>query len=301
MSKRFWRNFLIVILGLLVLEAALRFIGFGSIPLYYSSAQFEYALKPNQDINRFGNQIYINKEGMRSDELDANSNKILKFGDSVLNGGVAIDQSELASSILQADLNQEGGNYQVLNVSAGSWGAGNAYAWLMEHGDYRAKAIVLLFSSHDWQDQMTFQKVVGETPFYPDENPVLAITDAVSWTYSRFFNSVDWNELGYSKVDRPSLKDHDYGWNKFITYCAERDIPLLVYHHANKKESKTGEWSEMGVELERFLMENQVRTISGLNAGLEPIDYRDEIHPEPSGLLKIEKAILPELKIIQKN
>ena len=54
----------------------------------------------------------------------------------------------------------------------------------------------------------------------------------------------------------------------------------------------------MGVELERFLMENQVRTISGLEAGLEPDDYRDVIHPESSGLLKIEKAILPEVKAI---
>jgi len=235
---------------------------------------------------------------MRSDELEPNSDRILKFGDSVLNGGVAIDQSELASSILQIDLNQEGGNYQVLNVSAGSWGAGNAYAWLLEHGDYQAKAIVLLFSSHDWQDQMTFQNVVGNIPFYPNQNPALAITDAVSWAYSRFFNSVEWNELGYSKENRPPIKDHDYGWNDFIEYSAERDIPLLVYHHANKKESQSGEWSEMGVELERFLMENQVPTISGLEAGLEPDDYRDVIHPEPSGLLKIEKAILPEVKAI---
>jgi len=284
-----------------VVEAFLRVVGFGKVPLYYVSSQYEYALKPQQDINRFGNHIYINKEGMRSSELSAKSERILKFGDSVLNGGVAIDQSELASSVLQTDLNRQGGNYQVLNVSAGSWGAGNAYAWLMEHGDYQAKAIVLLFSSHDWQDQMTFQKVVGTTPFYPSENPVLAITDALSWTCSRFFSSIEWNELGYSKEDRPSIKDHDYGWDDIIAYSAERDIPLLVYHHANRKESQTGEWSEMGVELERFLDKNRIPTISGLNAGLEPIDYRDEIHPEPSGLLKIEKAILPELKIILKK
>lgn len=279
----------------------LRLIGFGHFPLYYVSSQYEYALKPNQEIKRFGNRIYINDQGMRSEELNPNSMKILKFGDSVLNGGVATDQSELTSTLLQEDLNLQGGNYQVLNVSAGSWGVSNAYAWLLEHGDYQAKAIVLLFSSHDWQDQMTFQNVVGEIPFYPSQNPTLAITDAVYWTYSRFFDSVEWNELGYSKDNRPPLKDHDYGWDNFIAYANENNIPLIVYHHANKKEIETGKWIDMGVELEDFLSQNHIKSISGLEAGFNLDDFRDDIHPNPSGLLKIEKAILPQLEIVLKE
>src|SRR5690554_1314062 len=178
MSKRFWRNVILGILSLLAIEVALRLLGFGEIPCYYQSLDYEYALKPNQDMTRFGNYIYINSEGMRSDELRPDAIRILKFGDSVLNGGVGTDQSELTSTLLEEDLNMDGSNYQVLNVSAGSWGPDNAFSWMEKHGDYQAAAIVLLFSSHDWQDQMTFQNVVGNTPFYPQKNPQLAITDA---------------------------------------------------------------------------------------------------------------------------
>src|SRR5690554_6449125 len=160
MKKKFWYKVAVSILFLVVLEIALRLIGFGQIPTYYVSLDYEYAMKPNQDLKRFGNRIFINSHGMRSGELRSNSIKILKFGDSVLNGGVASDQSEITSTLLELDLNEVSslpGDYQVLNVSAGSWGPDNAYAWMTKHGDFNAEVIVLLFSSHDWQDQMSFQ------------------------------------------------------------------------------------------------------------------------------------------------
>lgn len=298
MSKQFWRNILIIILGLLAMEIALRIVGFGKIPCYYKSLKYEYALKPNQEMTRFGNYIYINSQGMRSDELRPGAEKILKFGDSVLNGGVATDQSELTSTLLENDLNDTGSDYQVLNVSAGSWGPDNAFAWMQEHGNYDASAIVLLFSSHDWQDQMSFQNVVGNTPYYPEKNPTLAIVDAVYWTYTRLFDTVDWDNLGTVKGGLPARNAHDNGWDDFVAYTSKHQIPLLVYHHADRNELKNQSFSEMGLHLEAFLKQNNVTVISGLDSGLVLDDYRDEIHPKPSGLAKIEKAILPELKKI---
>src|SRR5690606_22613579 len=282
MSKRFWRNIIFVILSLLTIEVALRLIGFGEIPRYYKSLNYEYALIPNQEMTRFGNYIYINSQGMRSDELRPDATRILKFGDSVLNGGVGTDQSELTSTLLEKDLNSHGNNYQVLNVSAGSWGPDNAFAWMQKHGDYEATAIVLLFSSHDWQDQMSFQDVVGNTPYYPDKNPTLAITGALYSGYTRMFDTVDWNNLGTLKGARPSC-DRENGWLNFVNYTSVRNIPLLVYHHADRNEFENQTFSEMGMQLRDFLKENDIAVISGLNAGFQLDDYRDEIHPKPSG------------------
>lgn len=295
MSKRFWRNALILILGLLAMEIALRLVGFGKIPCYYKSLDYEYALKPNQEMTRFGSYIYINSQGMRSDELRTDAIKILKFGDSVLNGGVAADQSELTSTLLEKNLNRDGSDYQVLNVSAGSWGPDNAFAWMQKHGDFDASIIVLLFSSHDWQDQMSFEDKVGNTPYYLEENPALAITDAFYWAYTRMFDTVNWNELGVLKGSKPNNYEHNLGWDDFVNYTSSHNIPLLVYHHADRSELENQSFSEMGLQLQAFLNQNEIPVISGLEAGFEPDDYHDGIHPKPASLAKIERAILPEI------
>lgn len=304
MKKKSWYKIAVgILLFLVALEIVLRLIGFGQILTYYVSLDYEYAMNPNQDLKRFGNHIFINSLGMRSEELRPETVKILKIGDSILNGGVATDQSELTSSLLEADLNSNqslSAEYQVLNVSAGSWGPDNAYAWMETYGDFDAKIIVLMFSSHDWQDQMSFVNVVGNVPFYPDKNPTLAISDAVYWAYTRIFNTVDWNNLSVIKDGVPNDYDHNIGWGNFLAYANENDIPLLVYHHADKQECENNEYNEMGQKLESFLQENGVHVILGINAHLELSDYRDGIHPNTEGLLKIEQAIEPEvLKILE--
>lgn len=300
MKKKLWRKIAIAIAVIILLEAVLRLIGFGKIPVYYASTNYEYAMKPNQDIKRFGNRIYINKEGMRSEELRPQTERILKFGDSVLNGGVATDQSETMSALLEKDLNSELNqhNFQVLNVSAGSWGPDNAYAWMEEHGVFNAKIIILVFSSHDWQDQMAYDDVVGKTPFYPDKNPMLAITDAAYWLYSRMFNTVNWNNLGKVKGGVPNNYDHNIGWDQFLAYAEKNQIPLLIYHHANREECENNEYNVMGRELRDFLLSKNAKVISGLKSGLTADDYRDEIHPLNSGTKKIEHAIREEVLIL---
>ena len=304
MKKKFWYKIGAGILFLVALEIALRLIGFGQNLTYYVSLDYDYAMVPNQDLNRFGNHVFINSLGMRNEELRPNAFKILKLGDSILNGGVATDQSELISSLLEADLNSNeslSADYQVLNISAGSWGPDNAYAWMEKYGDFNAKIIVLIFSSHDWQDQMSFEDVVGNVPYYPDKDPTLAITDAAFWAYTRMFNTVDWNNLSVVEGGIPNEYAHNIGWDKFLAYANENGIPLLVYHHADRRECEDKKYNKMGQELESFLQENGVHVISGLKSHLQLSDYRDGIHPTAKGLLKIEEAIKPEILKILKN
>lgn len=299
---RFWRKAGIFLLALIGLEIVLRLIGFGEVPRYETSKIYEYQVKPNQEVHRFGNEFTTNAYGMRSPQIKKNFTHILKFGDSVLNGGAGTDQSELASSLLQEALSKKYDSLQVLNISAGSWGPDNAFLWMKTHGDFNAKIIVLLFSSHDWSDHMTFRNVVSNTPFYPAHNPKIAIFDALSWVYSRYFGKVEWDELPILPSVDPNLFDYKSGWVDFITYADSANIALLVYHHANKAEFSNGEWNEKGKELEAFLNQRNVLTISGLNSGFVAADYRDEIHPNAEGQAKIERAIEPEiLKILARR
>ena len=294
--KLFLRRGVIIFLVFGTLEVILRLIGFGRLPVYYESDAYEYALMPSQDINRFGHHFYINEEGMRSEELRDNSFRIIKFGDSVLNGGVHTDQSSLASSILEDSLKNSLPEIQVLNVSAGSWEPDNAFAWMQENGDFEAKILVLVFSSHDWKEQMKFKRYVDQVPFYPSEQPICAITDALSWTYSRTLLTVDWNSLPQMERSEVHNSNYNLGWYSFIEYHQSSQKPLLVYHHATISELKSGEWHNNGKELQHFLSHYSIPVISGLESGMAETDYRDMIHPNESGQFKIAQALFSELK-----
>jgi hypothetical protein len=298
MKRSLVRSTIWIIAAGVVLELVLRIVGFGEIPIYKSSPLYDYSMVENQNVNRFGNHLFINSDGMRSEPLGEGEWRVLKFGDSVLNGGVSTDQSELASTILEKRFQHEKSDIRVLNVSAGSWGPDNAFEWMRANGDFDANVIVLVFGSEDWQDQMICRDVVGNVSYYPKEQPVLAISDAFTWVTSRFIADTDWDKLPPTEGCVPNNYLHNSGWDNFIAYSLTNGIPLLVYHHANREENQMGRWNADGEDLEAYLNANNVQIISGLTAGFEESDYRDEVHPNSSGQSKIAEVIYPVLRKI---
>ncbi len=299
-KRRFLRNTGLFILALIMLEIVLRLIGFGEVPKYERSVNYDYALQSSQDITRFGNSFYINAAGMRSDEVDEAKVTILKLGDSVLNGGIGTDQSELASTKLEENLIVDGVDCRVYNVSAGSWGPDNAFAWMNEHGDFGADVVVLVFSSHDWLDHRNCRDVVGHVNFYPEADPILALTDAFNWAMTRFLSEPDWDEIPLIENCTPNTGSHNAGWDEFIAYSAAYNIDLVVYHHPSLEEISNGKYDEKGQALASYLQTYSVNYISGLDAGYSESAFRDRIHPNALGQEIIEKAIRPVvLKLLQ--
>ena len=109
------------------------------MPLYVESKQYEYIFAPNQEMTRFGVHFYVNSYSQRSKEPDVNKKIVLGLGDSVINGGAQTDNDSLATSIVSVST-----EYQMLNISAGSWGPDNCAAYLKEKGvsqEYGAREI----------------------------------------------------------------------------------------------------------------------------------------------------------------
>ena len=72
--------------------------GLGTPVIYKYSNIVGYEIKPNQKLKRLGNEIDINKHGMRSSNWRNDiPNKILFFGDSVTYGGSIVSNSDLFS------------------------------------------------------------------------------------------------------------------------------------------------------------------------------------------------------------
>lgn len=305
--KKKWKSFpkwakviAVFFVFLIISEVILRFvIGLGDFPVYRVDKNYEYIYESNQDVYRYGNHIVTNEFGMRSKSINKKRKfTILEFGDSVLNGGAHVDQDELSTTIEENDLSEK---YevpiQVLNVSAQSWGVSNAFAFLKKHGNFKADLIVLVFSSHDLNDNMHFRDVVGEHPAWPDKKPWLAITDAWSrliWpTLSRFFTGDD--EYEY-------LRDFDDskvnpGWINFFNYSSETNIPLIVYLHASKEEVKNGRYNQLGNKIIKLCSENSIKLITDLkNMENNEDAYIDDLHLNGKGHEIMAELILPELE-----
>lgn len=276
---------------LAVSELCLRCIlGLAHAPLYYASDEYEYMACPNQDGYRFGKHYHYNSYSQRSDEPDSTKTIILGLGDSVLFGGVQIDQDSLATSIFTRETGM-----QMLNISAGSWGPDNCAAYLKKFGLFGAKAMFLLVSSHDAHDNMDFMPVVGVQPSYPDKQYLLAWGEMINrYLLPRIFKS----NLKEADPDQKVLngihkngKEFNPGFNQLLSMANEADIPLIVYLHAELSELKKKEYNEQGQEIIAWAEMNNVKLIKELDYHFVESDYRDGIHLNVNGQRKVGEII----------
>lgn len=188
------------------------YLGLGDPPLTVIDSKIEYLFAPNQDNYRFGKHIHYNSKSMRSSEPppndDSETKRVLVLGDSVVNGGVLIDQRDLATEIVSQDLK---GKYWIGNVSAGSWGPANIHAYLDRFGWFRADTAILIISTHDLRDLPEFRSGYGDD--FPTEKPISALWEGITRYLPRYLpqlrsilgNPIRDPTVQYSDLDRERL------------------------------------------------------------------------------------------------
>jgi len=197
-KKRRWRQYLKwLAIGLVVLvvavELILRFVvGLGDPPLLVSDPDMEYRFAPSQTVHRFGNLVHYNAYSQRADDFPEHKTnsqelRVLMVGDSVINGGVQTDQSQLINTLLQRRLSDALHRPVIVgNASAASWGPPNELAYVKKFGFFDADVVVLVLNDEDAFDAMTFDPVVGRDPDYPNHKPILALTELFTRYLPRF-------------------------------------------------------------------------------------------------------------------
>ncbi len=273
------------------------YYGFCDTVLMIEDKEYEYIPAPSQQRFRFRHHIYYNALSMRSSEIDCTAVTLLGFGDSIINGGVLTDQEDLATTKLSKQLTERiHKKVQFLNISAGSWGPDNCYAYLKKHGHFNAAHIYLFVSSHDAYDNMDFSKIVGVNESFPDKQFAFAIVELVEryllprLGFSTQTDPVNGNNLGINK--KKSNSRFNTGFPDFERYCRENKIPFTMYLHAELSEVETGKYNEQGQEIIRFAQAHHIPLIKDLEAGLLPSDFRDDIHLNENGQNKLAKAVL---------
>lgn len=284
------------ILFLLIIEISLRIAGFGQMPLYTASNEWEYMTTPNQSGYRLGNRFFINAYGMRSDEVDSTKHHILGLGDSVLFGGAQTDQDSLATSLIT----QETG-IQMLNISAGSWGPDNCAAYLRHYGLFNAEAMVLVVSSHDAHDIINHEPVVDVHPSYPSRQFCCATVEVLSrYVLPRILRSTqkdpDQKVLAESGIRKDGIPFNP-GFDQLKHMCDSAHIPMLVYLHAEQTELSAGKYNDQGDEIISWCTANNIPIIKDLDHGLTVSDFRDNIHLSAHGQRNMASHIKSYLKL----
>ena len=301
----------ILVIGLALSELALRFFGgFCNAPLYVSDSNFEYVLAPNQYRYRFQNLVKTNKFSMRSEPINAtDTTVVLLIGDSVINGGNPTDHDDLASTILEKQLSEYyKKTVRVLNVSAGSWGPDNAFAFLKQKGFFGADLLCLVTSSHDAYDNMSHQPVVGINPNYPDKQYSFALYELWHrYVYQLFiyhYVEVPLKEkLGPLLQRAPGDVIHKFGttFNPGFQQLADTTkamkIPFLIYLHPELPELRAGKYDAQGQEIIAFARKNHLFLLQEL--ALKPSEdlFRnptfDSIHYNERGQAFMARQLFP--------
>lgn len=306
-----------ILVLLLVAEAVLRAAwGFGKMPLYAASDEWEYMTLPNQSGTRLGNKFCFNSYGMRCEEVDSTRKHVLGLGDSVINGGVQTEQDSLATSLFSAET-----GVQMLNISAGSWGPDNCAAFLRHYGLFDARAMFLVVGSHDAHDNMSFQPVVGVSESYPDRQYCCAIVEvACRYIWPRYLRKLfrhheekkvldpDQQVLaGVGKqqpngktatgagIDKNDGRGFNPGFGELKLMADSAGIPLVMFLHADEEECKAGKYNAQGWEIIRWCEAHRVRLVKDLDCGFTADDLRDGIHLNVHGQRKLANVMEKEI------
>ena len=304
--RYYYKLTILVILAILVSgEIFMRYaLGFCDAVLMRADEDYEYIAQPNQERYRFMNRIKYNSLSMRSDEIENGALRVLCVGDSILNGGTFTDQTELATTILSYDLsNKLKKKVQVLNISAGSWGPDNEAAYLKKHGTFGAKALVLVTSSHDARDTMTFIPIVGKLKYFPTKQYPLAWYELFDRYLSKKSTSA-W--LSKDDADAIFKKEHHIeqnsdalnpGFMELKKIADGERIPLFVYLHPEREELQGSKFNSFGNEIASFCKREGIHLIDGLSQGTTEDCYMagDYIHLSPAGQRHLASCLYKHL------
>jgi hypothetical protein len=280
-----------ILLLLVATEVGLRtYFGFCHEVMMRSDPDYEYINLPNQKTHRLRNYYIYNEHSMRSLPVDSSSIHILGFGDSIINRG---DHESLATSILSDSLSElYHHKVQFLNVSAGSWGPDNCFAYLKKYGTFRAEKIYLFVSSHDAFDNMTFEKIVGVSKAHPNKQYASAIYELLDrYLFPRLTLT---KPIQASVVDQiPDGIPFNSGFKDFNDYTLKHHLPFTIFLHASIPELKEGRYNSLGQKIINFAQTNHIRLIEDLQL-LKASDYTDQLHINAKGQKKIAATVLAQ-------
>ena len=307
---KIFRRVLFVSVPLAILgEVFCRFVlGLGTPPLSVTHPTIEYMFLPNQNISRFRKRQSYNRFSMRSEDFDKERGRsrefrIMVFGDSVINGGNLTAQKDLATALVDREIERSREFDQVIvgNISAGSWGPGNQLAYVEEFGFFDADIIILVISSHDYYDIPKFGDLNPKT--HPTSMPPSALIEGFQRYLPRYlpsFSSPIVNSKNSESLVPTETTADDL--RQLLTMAKASSSRVKVIQYLSREEITSGKldpgYSKIRTiceELGILPLSTKEQFTNAVTNGQNP--FRDGIHPNDLGQKLLSTTILEAIQI----
>lgn len=228
------------------------YLGLTDPPLMMADPELEYVNQPNQTCRMFRHLIHYNAYSMRSDDFPQHKTspdelRVMFIGDSIINGGTQTDQSELATSILQRELTGQLKRPVVVgNISTGGWGPPNELAYVKRFGLFDADVVVIVISSHDYNDVPTFDGLVGISKEMPTSKPLSGAAQLWSryvwpriqdrWAKSVATHTADGTPTALAPVKPEDVAACTEALKQMIRFAHERGARVIVAQYLEPHE-----------------------------------------------------------------
>jgi hypothetical protein len=274
-----------------VAELAARHEGFGN-PVLYRPAPSGYEPVPGQHVRRLGHEVTINAFGLRGPEIAPRPapgvTRIMLLGDSVINGGTQLDDSQTISAVAGRALRQAGASTEVINASAGGWSLFDEVAWIHQHGLFGARVVVWTINFMDLDQAPDTAAIIDSNPSFPGHRPASALSEIL------FRYALPRLGLGPRAADNGSIMGGDFDTRQFAAVralvrdqaraFASQGIPLIVVYHDGRAPMPPARLAAENTFLADLRAQHIPVVRTTLATAADPARlYIDGIHPNAVG------------------
>ncbi|GMV90849.1 MAG: hypothetical protein AMXMBFR82_06270 [Candidatus Hydrogenedentota bacterium] len=179
-KRRMIETAAILLVTLLLLEGVLRVMGLADPVLYTADEHAGYRLQPDQHVSILGNEIAINRWGVREPRALETKNpdtpRILVLGDSVTWGGIREKQENLFTSVAESRL--EG--TEVINCGVNGYSVTQMVAMYRHHLTLLNPDFVVFFAIPRDFTRPPVVRLTGTGVAFPEEPPRSALLAAAN-------------------------------------------------------------------------------------------------------------------------
>ncbi len=163
--------------------------------VYQTDSVLGFRLKPDQQTTFFGNEIAINRFGVRDarpfDAKTPNTMRVLVLGDSVTWGGIQLPQQALFTQVLEQEL----GDAEVINAGINGYSVWRMAELYRRHlTALRPDLIVLYVIPGDFY-RAEVVDLTRSSPAFPLKQPTFALSTALSSARILLASKMSWNWL----------------------------------------------------------------------------------------------------------